>query len=112
MSSVADFKKMALLFELTDTKPHFDRLAFRVKGKIFATLLEKEKSINLMLSPENQYVFSKANSGVYPVPGGWGKKGATTVELTSVSPSFLKEMLTSAYCRNAPPNLAEKYVRL
>ena len=74
MSSVADFKKMALLFEQTDTKPHFNRLAFRVKGKIFATLLEEEKTINLMLSPENQYVFSKTNPGVYPCPGWLGVK--------------------------------------
>jgi hypothetical protein len=111
LSSVAVFKKMALFFEQTDTKPHFNRLAFRVKGKIFATLLEEEKTINLMLSPENQYVFSRTNPGVYPVPGGWGKKGATTVELAKVSPSFLREMLTSAFCRNAPRNLAEKYLR-
>jgi hypothetical protein len=111
MSSVSDFKKIALQFEQTDTKSHFNRLAFRVKGKIFATLLEEEKTVNLMLSPESQYVFTKTNPAVYPVPGGWGKNGATTVELTKVSNSFLKEMLISAFCGNAPQKLAEKYLK-
>jgi hypothetical protein len=111
MSSLSSFKKLALRFEQTDTKPHFDRLAFRVKGKIFATLLQKDKTANLMLSPESQYVFTKASPAVCPVPGGWGKKGATTVDLAKVSDSFLLEMLTCSFCRNAPKKLAEKYLK-
>jgi hypothetical protein len=110
MSSITDFKKIALLFEGTDTKPHFERTAFRVKGKIFATLLEKDKTINLKLTLENQYVFSKTNPAIYPVAGGWGRMGMTTVELTRISKTLLKEMVTSAYCRVAPKKLAEKYI--
>jgi hypothetical protein len=67
MITVSNFRKMALGFEATDEKPHFDRAAFRVKGKIFVTLLEKAKTINCKLSPENQYVFSKSEPAIYPV---------------------------------------------
>ena len=109
VNSIADFNKIALWFEETDTKPHFNRLAFRVKGKIFATLLEKEKTANLKLSLENQYVFSKTDPAIYPVPGGWGRMGFTTVEFTRISKPLLKEIITSAYCHVAPKKLTEKY---
>jgi hypothetical protein len=106
--TVTGFRKMALCFEETDEKPHFDRAAFRVKGKIFATLLERDKTANLMLSPEDQYVFSKCGPAIYPVPNAWGRKGATTVDLTQISKALLKEMLENAYCRVAPKKLADK----
>lgn len=109
MNSISYFRNLALGFEDTDEKPHFDRAAFRVKGKIFATLLEKEKTVNLMLSPEDQYVFSKCDPSIYPVPGGWGRRGATTVKLTKISKVLLKEMLTNAYCHHAPKKLADRY---
>jgi hypothetical protein len=109
MNSIADFKKFALHFEETDTKPHFNRLAFRVKGKIFATLLAEEKTANLKLTLENQYVFSKTDPAIYPVSGGWGRMGFTTVEFTRISKNLLKEIITSAYCSTAPKKLAEKY---
>jgi len=109
MTTVSNFRKMALGFEETDEKPHFDRAAFRVKGKIFVTLLEKAKTINLKLSPENQYVFSKSDPAIYPVTGGWGRMGWTTADLTKINPLLLKEVLTSAYCQTAPKKLGDKY---
>jgi hypothetical protein len=102
MSTQATFTKIALGFEETDTKPHFDRLAFRVKLKIFATLHPTNKTANLKLSLENQYVFSKADPAIYPVSGGWGRMGWTTVEFTRISAKLLREILTSAYCQIAP----------
>jgi len=109
MITVNGFRKLALDFEETDEKPHFERAAFRVKGKIFATLLEREKTVNLKLSLEDQYVFSKAHPAIYPVPGGWGRMGMTTVALTKIPKLLLKEIMTNAYCHVAPEKLANKY---
>ena len=110
MISITNFRKLALGFEETNEKPHFDRVAFRVKGKIFVTLLEKDKTINLKLSPENQYVFSKSDPAIYPVPGGWGRMGWTTADLTKIPAALLKEVLTAAYCQTAPKKLGDKYI--
>ena len=41
MISIATVRELALAFPETDEHPHFDRKAFRVKKKIFATLDEK-----------------------------------------------------------------------
>jgi len=57
MVSIETVRKLALAFPETDEHPHFERKAFRVKKKIFATLLEKDKTVNLKLTLEDQSVF-------------------------------------------------------
>ena len=111
MVSIETVKQMALSFPETDEHPHFERSAFRVKKKIFATLLERDHSVNLMLSPEDQSVFCSFDSSVIrPVEGGWGRMGCTYVNLKKVRKAMFKDALTQAYCRKAPAKLAEKFL--
>ncbi len=53
----------------------------------------------LKLSLIDQSVFcAYENSTVFfPVPGGWGKKGATFVDLGKVRKDMLQDALTTAY---------------
>jgi hypothetical protein len=111
MVSIATVRVLALSFPETDEHPHFDRKAFRVKKKIFATLDEKEKKVMVKLSPEAQSVFcSFGKSIIYPVPGGWGLKGATYIDMGKVKKTMFKDALTVAYCTTAPPKLAANYL--
>ncbi len=101
---------MALSFPETDEYPHFHLRAFRVKKKIFSTLDEKLKRVMVKLTPVDQSVFCAFDKTIiYPVPGGWGKKGATYIELSRIKKTMFKDALTVAYCTTAPPKLAEKY---
>ena len=110
MVSIEEVRALALSFPETDEHPHFERIAFRVRKKIFATLSEKDQTLNLMLTPVDQSVFCTFDKAViYPVPGGWGLKGATTVNLKKVKKRMLKDGLTVAYCSKAPIKLADKY---
>jgi hypothetical protein len=111
MVSIQDVRRFALSFPETDEHPHFERQAFRVKKKIFATLSEKDKTLNLKLTPVDQSVFCAIDDTViFPVPGGWGRQGFTTVNLKKVKKSMLKDAITTAYCTVAPPKLAEKFL--
>lgn len=104
-------RAFALSFPQTDEHPHFERVAFRVKKKIFATLLEKDRTLNVKLSIVDQSVFCQAAPGVvYPVPGKWGAGGMTTIELEKAGRSMVNDALTAAYCRVAPPKLAAHYL--
>lgn len=106
----AEVRILALAFDETIELPHFERTSFRVRKKIFATMLEKAGTAVLMLSPVEQSVFCSYDSTVmYPVPNKWGKKGATVVNLKKVKKAMFKDALTTAYCRVAPKALAEKY---
>lgn len=106
MVSSETVRRLALAFPETDEHPHFQRSAFRVKKKIFATLSEKEQTVNLKLTPEDQAVFCAFDSTViYPVPGAWGRQGFTTVNLKKVRMSMFRDALTVAYCTVAPAKL-------
>lgn len=112
MISVQTIREIALSFPETDEHPHFERQAFRVKKKIFATLLERNKTLNVKLSSIDQSVFCAYDPAIiYPVPGKWGLNGMTTIELSKVKKAMVKDALTCAYCNVAPPQLAQKYLR-
>ena len=110
MVSAEEVRKLALSFPETDEQPHFHLYAFRVKKKIFCTLHEKDRRIMVKLSPVDQSVFCAFDSSViYPVPGGWGKKGATFIELGKIKKTMLKDAITTAYCTAAPLKLASLF---
>ena len=71
MVSCKTVRQLALSFRETDEHPHSQRMAFRVKKKIFATLSEKERIVSLKLALHDQSVFCAFDSSViYRVPGG------------------------------------------
>jgi hypothetical protein len=111
MISIEIVRQLALSFPETDEHPHFERKAFRVKKKIFATLSEKDMTVSLKLSLIDQSVFCAIDPAViYPVPGGWGRMGFTFVNLKKVKKALFKDALTTAYCTTAPPKLAVPFL--
>ncbi len=110
MVSIETVRELALSFPETDEHPHFHLTAFRVKKKIFCTIHEKDKRVMVKLTPVDQSVFCAFDKNIiYPVPGGWGKKGATFIEIARVKKAMFKDALTTAYCTVAPEKLAEKF---
>ena len=98
MISTAAFRKLALSLPGTEELPHFHLTSFRVKKKIFATLGEKDKRAMLKLSITDQSVFCSYDENIFfPVPGAWGKQGATFVNLSKVRKAMFKDALQCAY---------------
>ena len=70
MVSNASFIKLASSFPDVVQLPHFEKLSFRVRKKIFATLSEEKRIGMVMLSLIDQSVFCAFNKEIiYPVPG-------------------------------------------
>ncbi|HYC11185.1 MAG TPA: MmcQ/YjbR family DNA-binding protein [Nitrososphaerales archaeon] len=93
-----DYRRIALSFPAATESSHMDHPDFRVGGKIFATLWKGDGVV--MLSPEQQAQLVKSNAGVlFPVKGGWGRKGATTVRLGGADESLVRMALSMAYQR-------------
>ncbi|HLK28274.1 MAG TPA: hypothetical protein VKT28_06820 [Puia sp.] len=89
---------MALSFPDSVGLPHFHLQSFRVKKKIFCTLHAKDNRAMLKLPLAEQSVFCSYDGEIFfPVPDGWGKGGATFVELKKVKKTVLKEALEIAY---------------
>ena len=102
-----DFRRIALGLPEAVEGSHFGNADFRVGGRIFATLaLEHEGYGVLLLSPEQQAGMVEDEPEVFsPVPGGWGRQGATRVRLAKVAPDILQGALRTAWRRRAPKRL-------
>jgi hypothetical protein len=106
-----DFRRLALALPETAEHAHMDHPDFRVRGKIFATLGYPAKGWGMVkLTPEQQHYFSKDNPGVFvPVKGAWGRRGATSVYLKTVSKKALRQAMSAAWRNTAPSRLAEQF---
>ena len=110
MVSIAIARQSALSLPEVEEKSHFLRPDFRIRNKIFSSLHEDKNLVMVKLSLVDQSVFCSYDKQViFPVPGGWGKKGATFVDLRKVRKSMLVDALTAAWKNVAPPNLVKKY---
>ena len=101
----------ALTFAEATAAPHFHKISFRVRKKIFATLDEKENTLVVKLNEIDQSVFADIGGDhVYPVPGAWGKKGWTIIEYGSVQEELIKDAIKVSYCNVAPVSLSNIYL--
>jgi hypothetical protein len=94
-----DFRKIALSLTGAEEGSHMGSADFRVGGRIFATLAAQKQGYgNLMLTPEQQAAFVEEEPEVFlPVPGGWGRMGATHVRLSAATEDLLKGALHTAW---------------
>jgi GNAT superfamily N-acetyltransferase len=82
---------------------HMGRPDFRVRGKIFATLSAEQGLAMAKLTPEQQEMLCAAEPSTFgPVPGSWGRRGATHIRLAKVDKKSLASALLMAW-RNAAP---------
>ena len=94
---------LALALEGASEAPHFHRLAFRTPRKIFATLDAAAGDINLMFDPDlRDFYCEQASEAFRPVPGGWGRMGATRCDLAAVDEPTLLSALQAAHRLAAP----------
>lgn len=94
-----DFRRIALSLEGAEEGSHMGAADFRVGGRIFATLAAQDQGYgNLMLSPEQQAAFVDELPDVFiPIPGGWGRMGATHIVLSKANKDVLSGALQAAW---------------
>jgi hypothetical protein len=97
--TAADFRRLALSLPGAEEGSHMGAADFRVGGRIFATLASESKGFgNLMLSPDLQAEFVQEAPDVFlPVPGGWGRNGATHIRLARATEDLLAGALRTAW---------------
>lgn len=79
-------------------EPHFEKISFRVKKKIFATYDAGTNLACVKLSAIDQASFCAYDKKVmFPVPNKWGQLGWTHIDLGLVKEEMLVDALTTAY---------------
>ena len=106
-----DFRNLALGMPEAIESAHMGHPDFRVRGKIFATLMSPDDGWGMVkLTPEQQRLFVTAEPKVFvPVKGGWGRRGATTVILSAAKEESVREALVAAWRNTAPKRLAQQF---
>jgi len=108
--TIEQVRKAALALPETEEKPHFHLASFRVRKKIFATIHSEKNYLMVKLNVIDQSVFCSFNKEIiFPVPGGWGRKGATFINLKKVKKNMLLDSLKTAWKSAAPLKLVEKH---
>lgn len=110
MINIETARKAALLLPDVEEKKHFERPDFRVNKKIFAVLHEKDHRMVVKLNIIDQSVFCAFDASViYPVPGAWGRKGWTFINLVTVKKSMFNDALETAWKSVATKGMVEAY---
>ena len=101
------FRELALRFPEAIESEHMRHPDFRVGGKIFATLgYPDDHSAMVKLSADDQIEFVRSNPDIFrPVKGGWGRQGATTINLPMARIEIMRRALSAAWRRTAPKRL-------
>lgn len=106
MISADDFRRLALSMPEAVEGAHIGAVDFRC-GKIFATLGNPDANWAMVkLTPDQQAVRVAAEPEVFaPVPGGWGRGGATRLRLAASDEATARGALLDAWRNVAPKRL-------
>jgi hypothetical protein len=104
-----DFRRLALSQPGTVETSRRDHSDFRVFRKSFASFEGPAYSVaTIQLTPEQQAMFVQAAPSAFmPVPGGWGRLGATNVVLAHAEEAVVKSALMLAWRNIAPKSLVK-----
>ena len=98
----ATVRRLALALPETAEAPHFDMTAFRVAGKIFATIPPEGGRVHIFVSDEEVDAYCAEYPGVVEELW-WGtKRRGCRVLLRGASAPLLRELLVEAWRRRAP----------
>lgn len=102
--TAARARSLALSLEGVSAYPHFERVAFRIPQRTFATLSLDGSDLNLMFDLAQQAEFCKlAPLAIAPVAGGWGRMGWTRCDLKQVDVATFTLALKAAHARASAP---------
>lgn len=102
--TAARARELALAMPDASEVPHFNRAAFRTPRRIFMTMANDDADVNFMFdSALQEFYVEQAPDAFAPVPGGWGRMGATRCLLRKVDLATFRSALAGAHARAAAP---------
>ncbi len=108
MVTYAVAKRIALSFPEATEQPHFDIGSFRIRGKIFATVPDKQH-LRVFVDEHDSRAAAAEDPDAFELLW-WGKKlSGLSVTLAAVDRDRLQELLDDAWRRKAPKRLVAEY---
>jgi hypothetical protein len=98
-------RAFALSLPETHEHAHMGRPDLRVRNKIFATLPEDGRTVNIKITPLALDVLMRTDAETYR--DAWGSRWVG-VELARIEPAELCELIVDGYCLAAPKSLGAR----
>jgi|SRR5579863_90418 YjbR protein len=97
--NIHDFRRLALSLPGAEESSHMGSPDFRVGNRIFATLAAAKLGYgNIMITPDQQAAFVEDLPEIFiPVAGGWGRGGATHINLAVANEDVVLGALQTAH---------------
>jgi hypothetical protein len=107
MISEAKVREFVAGLPETDEHPHFERIAFRVGGKIFGSFRPGESDMNLRLTDGHVETMVAVDDSAYRMVQ-WGKsRNWLNVNLKRARAEDVRELLEDAWRERAPKRLLD-----
>jgi hypothetical protein len=107
MSTVDDVRRLSLaLPETTEQVTWGTDITFRVRDRIFAITGDGATAASIKASPDDQAALVASDPASFQPSAYTGRVGWVTVQLATVPPALLEQLLMSAWRRTAPKRRA------
>lgn len=106
--TIAEIRQAAFALPEVIEEPHHEMASFRVRGKIIATVPDPEHMRVMLDEQEIRAAASENPHSCHEFY--WGKRLAClVVDLADVTLPQIRELLTEAWLRKAPPTLTRQF---
>jgi hypothetical protein len=94
---IAAIEQMALALPGVISAPHFDKIAFKTRKRIFLTLAPRSGTMSARLTAIEQDIFLTAFPGhCHAATGQWGRDGWTVFQCTQLDEETITDVVMRA----------------
>jgi hypothetical protein len=104
-----ELRRVVLGLPETEERETWGHPTFRVRDKMFATLSDDGRVATVKATRQEQAALLAADPATFGVPAYVGRHGWVSVQLATVDPTELSELLVEAWRQTAPKRLVIAY---
>jgi hypothetical protein len=109
MITAAEFRRVALSLPEAEERETWGHPTFRVRDKMFATLSDDGRQASAKATKQEQQALVAADPDTFGLPAYVGRHGWVSIQLATVDPEELGELLAEAWRQTAPKRLVAAY---
>jgi hypothetical protein len=109
MVTADELRRVVLALPEVEERETWGHPTFRVRDKMFATLSDDGRLASVKATRQEQAALLAADPGTFGIPAYVGRHGWVSVELATVDPDELGELLVEAWRQTAPRRLVAAY---
>jgi hypothetical protein len=109
MSSADELRRVALSLPEAEERETWGHPTFRVREKMFAALSDDGQTASVKATRDEQSALVAAAPETFGVPAYVGRHGWVSIQLATVDPEELGELVVEAWRQTAPRRLVATY---